>query len=96
MVYFTKIELDKPQKPKIAQNAHSGPWRTPKMVFSGIFDLKIGFSRLKNILEVSSSPGFQVEVKKSIGYHWKTGIFAFLCSIRGHFGPKITYHIDRL
>ena len=66
------------------------------MVFSGILDLKIGFSRLKNILEVSSSPGFQVEVKKFTGNRWKTGIFAFLCSIRGHFGPKIAYHIDRL
>ena len=50
MVYFTKIELKKPQKPKIAQNAHSGPLRPPKMVFFDIFDLKIGFPRPRNVL----------------------------------------------
>ena len=68
MVHLTEIGLKKPQKPKIAQNAHSGPLWPPKMVFFDIFDFKIGFPRPKNVLYVSSSPGFQVEVKKSTGY----------------------------
>ena len=67
MVFLIEIGLKKPQKPKIAQNAHSGPLQPPKMVFFDNFDLKIGFSRPKNVQKVSSSPGIQVEVKKSTG-----------------------------